>query len=268
VGVIHKAYAWTDDGFRKFVIVEYKIKNEGTGSIDSLYAGIFADWDIMNLTNNKASFDGEKRMGYIYNTDSAGLWAGIKLLSPGTANCNSIDNTNGGGGGINMFDGFSDADKYWSLSTQRDDAGGTGTGNDVIHVVSSGPFSLLPDSSVIIAFALIAGESLSDIQASADAAQFKYDVDVPNGIPDLLSENDILLYPNPATEVLNIVLPDECRMQISECRIINSVGELIYQSAIINHQSAIDISSVDAGIYFCHIQTNTASFNRKIIVIR
>jgi len=265
VSINHKAYAWTEAGYRKFVIVDYKIKNTGTVNLDDLYAGIFADWDIMDFNLNKASYDGAKRMGYVYSTENSGLWAGIKLLSPGAANCYSIDNVDGGSGGINMYDGYSDADKFLSLSTQRNDAGGSGTGNDVINVVSSGPFTLLPDSSVTVAFALIAGEDLADIQASADAAQTKYDVDVPNNIQDISLTDDILIYPNPAKDILNVITNSTGQTEI---KIYNSVGQVVTLSVVEGHQSSLDISSLNAGIYFCNIQTVAGTFNKKIIIVK
>ncbi len=267
VGINHKAYAWTDDGFRKFVIVEYKIKNEGTTNLDGLYAGIFADWDIMDYSLNKASYDASKRMGYVYSTENAGLWAGIKLLTPGNAICNAIDNITGGSGGINMFDGYSTADKYQSLSTQRSDAGGTGTGNDVIDVVSSGPFSLLPDSTVVVAFAVIAGEDLTSLETSADAAQTKYDTDVPNGIQDLVSQNDILVYPNPASDLLNVFVQSTSQSQESIVKIYNTIGKIVSLSVVEGQHSTIDISSLAPGIYYCSVETDKTSFSKKIVVV-
>ena len=112
----HKAYAWTDNGYRKFVIVEYKIKNEADTTLNNLFAGIFADWDIMDYSKNKASFNATKNLGYAYSTETAGIWAGVKLLTPGMATCYSIDNVTGGGGGINMYDGFSEDEKTFFSS--------------------------------------------------------------------------------------------------------------------------------------------------------
>ncbi len=267
VSVNHKAWAWTDAGYRKFVIVEYKIKNERDTTINNLHAGIFADWDIMDYSLNKASYDSGKKMGYAYSTENEGLWTGIKLLTVGNANCYSIDNISGGSGGINMFDGFSEAEKYEALTTSRNDAGGNGTGNDVIHIVSSGPFSILPDSSMIIAFALIAGEDLADLQASADAAQEKYDGDVANGISDLFQEDNFIIYPNPAGDALNVVIKSVVRSRWSVV-LLNAMGQLVLTSNIQFPTSGIDISSLPAGIYFVQVTTKEKIFVKKISVVK
>lgn len=268
VGIWHKAFAWTDDGYRKFIIVEYKIKNEGDVNLENLFAGIFADWDIMDYSKNKAGFDGNKRMGYIYSTETGGFWAGIKLLTPGFATCYSIDNIQGGSGGINMFDGYSQAEKYQSLSVDRWDAGGSGTGNDVIHVVSSGPFSLLPDSSVQVAFALIAGEDLASLQASADAAQEKYDSDVPNSIPENFKENEILVFPNPAIDKVNIFFNPNRATGISEYRITNSAGQLVLQAASTGYQITLNIAHLKQGVYFLSVSAGSKIYKNKMIVIK
>lgn len=200
--VTHRAFAWTSAADRKYVMVDYSIKNTGNTTLNSLYAGLCADWDIPAYANNKASVDNSRRMGYAWSTDVAGLYGAMKLLShTGGFSHYAIDNVTGGGG-ADLSDGFSDSEKYQVLSTTRPDAGNTvSTGNDVIDVVSSGPFTLAPGDSVSVAFALIGGESLSMIQQSADAAQLKYDSVFVGLEPISLASGNSLEqnFPNPAS---------------------------------------------------------------------
>ena len=200
--ITHRAFAWTSAADRKYVIVDYLIKNTGSLTLNSLYAGLCADWDIPAYANNKASVDNSRRMGYVWSTDAAGLYGGMKLLShTGGFSHYAIDNVSGGGG-VNLSDGFSDPEKYQVLSSSRTDAGNTtGTGNDVIDVVSTGPFTLAAGDSVTVAFALIGGESLSMIQQSADAAQLKYDSVFVGLEPIALAKGNSLeqAFPNPAS---------------------------------------------------------------------
>ncbi|MCC7232411.1 MAG: S8 family peptidase [Bacteroidia bacterium] len=201
--VSHRAYAWTSVPDRKYIMVQYVIHNNGSSALNNLYAGIFADWDIPLYSNNKISEDASRRMGYAWSTDTGGLWAGIKLLShTGNFRHYAIDNEIGGSGGVDLSDGYSNLEKYGTLSTSRPDAGNTvGTGNDVIDVVSSGPFNLAAGDSVEVAFALIAGEDLTMLQASADAAQSMYDNQF-TGIQTLESHHSFgisRVYPNPSS---------------------------------------------------------------------
>jgi hypothetical protein len=154
---------------RKYIIVEYTIRNTGSSTLTDLYGGIFADWDIPLYSNNKADEDLSRKMGYCWSTDAAGLYAGIKVLTATPFNHYAADNVTGGGGGLDLSDGFDESEKYATLSTYRPTAGATAsTGNDVIDIVSSGPFTVGAGDSVTIAFALIAGESLTMIQDAAD----------------------------------------------------------------------------------------------------
>lgn len=199
VETMHSAYAWTDTGARKFVIVEYRIRNTGTTTLANLYAGIFADWDILDYAKNKAGFDATNKMGYIYSTDSS-LYMGIKLLTSTASTFHyAIDNITGGGGGMDISAGFATSQKYTSMSSNRATAGGTGTGNDVAHVVASGPFSLPAGDTAVVAFALLAGDDLVQLQGSAQVAQLKYDGLAPTSIKKSVVENTIRVVPNPST---------------------------------------------------------------------
>ncbi len=73
-------------------------------------------------------------------------------------------------------------------------------GNDVADMMSSGPFIIHGDS-VIVTFALIAGDNLADIQASAIEADRLYN---HTGINEVTLNSAIQLsdiYPNPSTGI-------------------------------------------------------------------
>ena len=199
--VRHNTSAWSSPGNSRFIIVEYHIKNTGTNALSTLYAGICADWDIQTYANNKSDVDAGIKMGYTWCTDNGGLYAGIKLLSATPFNSYAIDNVTGGVGGVDATSDFTSAEKYTTLSTSRAQAGNTlPAGNDVIQVVSSGPFNLAGGDSITVAFALIAGDSLADIQQSAANAQIKYDgilTSVQENIAQGLETQLLNPYPNP-----------------------------------------------------------------------
>lgn len=202
ISVNHRSFAWVAPADRKYIIVEYVIYNNDTVQRDSLYAGIFADWDIGNYAHNKASVDSTRKLGYVYNTDSTnGLFGGIQLLSSGSFNAYSGDNSGSGLGGVNFSNGYDNDDKFTTLYSWRKDAGsGSPEGNDVVQVVSTGPFSLAPTDSVVVAFALLGGDSLADLQASANAADLKYPLIVGINEPSIAEKLNLRLYPNPAKE--------------------------------------------------------------------
>lgn len=273
VHVAHSAYAWSIPGHRKYVIVNYEITNTGTTPLSNLHAGIFADWDILNYSNNKAAFDNVNMLGYCWSTDSS-LYMGTKLLTPGPVVHYAIDNVSGGGGGVNLFDGYDTAEKFTTLSTNRATAGNTLTaGNDVCNVVSSGPFSLNAGDSVVVAFALIAGDSLLDLQNSAINAQLMYD-SVPVGLDPVASSNTTLLqnYPNPATGA-TVIEVGMAQAEEAELSIYNAMGQQVasvYKGNLQQgrHQFHVDLSGYTSGMYYCTLRTGSAVSTKKMIVTK
>ncbi len=277
--ISHRAYAWVQPAAdRKYIIVEYTIRNTGSSTLNGLYGGIFADWDIPNYANNKADEDLSRKMGYVWCTDAAGLYAGIKLLSnTGGFNHYAIDNVTGGGGGLDLSDGNDNNEKYAALSTSRAQAGNTAaTGNDVIDVVSSGPFNLAANDSVTIAFALIAGEDLSMIQSSADAAQIRYDnLNNPStGLTPIVPVNQGLtnVFPNPASNQVSLGfdLNRSCSPSIG---IYSLTGELVVnvpqqQLASGHYTLNVDLSALSAGNYLVRFSAGDTQQVRPLTVVK
>jgi serine protease len=269
VKILHNAYAWTTNADRKYIMVKYRIINTSGNTLNNLYAGIFSDWDIMDFNQNRSGYDMSTRMGYAFSTEQQGLYVGIKLLSPGTANVYNIDNLDGGNGGVNMFDGFDTAEKYTTLSTPRSGAGVNGTGNDVIDVVSSGDFSLAPNDTVTVAFALIAGEDLDDLKSSATAAQIKYDT-APLSVNPLAGKNySVNCFPNPASNQLFVSINAAQQAQMS-LQLTDVMGRVISTQNVTqgagNAVYTFNTSGLSAGMYMLSINTTTGRDVHKIIV--
>jgi subtilisin family serine protease len=267
--IAHNAYAWTTQNDRKYVMVKYSIINTTGQALSNLYAGIFTDWDIMDYNQNRSGYDASTRMGYSFSTENAGLYAGVKLLSPGVANVYDVDNVDGGNGGLNLVDGFDTNEKYTSLSTPRDGAGLDGTGNDVIDIVSSGPFSIAPNDTAVIAFAIIAGEDLDDLKASAAAAQIKYD-NASTAINELANKPyDVYTYPNPVSGQLfvSINAKNNAAMKLS---LVDMTGRVVgTQSATQGAGKSLytfDTTGLSAGMYMLSIDSTNGREVRKVIV--
>ena len=275
VKVNQSAFAWNSVGNRKFIIITYNIKNSGTNILNNLYAGIFADWNIMDYTLNKADFDAINQMGYVWSTQNKGLYAGVKLLSTtASARHYAIDNVAGGSGGLDMTDGFDIQEKLITLSTNRIQAGITSGGTDVISVVSSGPYDLFPGDSAIVAFALLAGDSLEDLQASAVAAQDKYDMEIsPLHVLSLKQAEGLWLgqaYPNPALDkvTLEFILPQAAQVKLS---IYNALGQevLVPLNKPMEkgkYSISADVNTFAKGIYLYKLTADDISINGKMTV--
>lgn len=266
IQVRHKTFAWTTAGDKKYIIYQYTIKNTNASALSNLYAGIFADWDITDKTSgmNKGDTDQGNKLGYVYSTVGTQLYGGIRLLTKGPFLHYVIDNVSGGGGGVDISDQtdrYSPSEKYTTLSTNRLKGGATATaGNDVADVVSTGPFTINANDSVVVAFAVLAGDNLSDIIASAQNAQIKYDgtvtaIETAEKSAFSLKQN----YPNPVNAsqtVIEFNLPESAQAVLN---IYNSLGQKVTtpfntQMSEGVHQWNLDVSAFKNGIYFYELK--------------
>jgi len=177
VKVAYRSLVWRDSVRSKFVIMEYKIKNPQAVPVTDFYFGLFSDWDIsFNGAEDAAQWNASLQLGYVFPKLSTSLpHAGIQLLT-NNAHYYAIDNDpNVSGNPFGLYDGFTYAEKFTSISTIRLSAGnGSAVGGDVSHVVSSGPHTINPDEEIIIAFALHAADNLTDLINSAKYADSVY----------------------------------------------------------------------------------------------
>ncbi|WP_020528537.1 S8 family serine peptidase [Flexithrix dorotheae] len=172
-----RAMAYTEPENDQFIIMEYIIKNSSTDSLKDFYAGLFADWDISN--NDRASWDDDLNMGFVYNTGASDtIYTAIQVLR-GNPNYYPINNDPDlQGNSFGIYDGFSNSEKYTSLSNglEKTDAefNPNSFSNDVSHTVSAGPYALGVSDSIRIAFALHAASSFEELKKSAISADTMY----------------------------------------------------------------------------------------------
>ena len=178
IQIDQRSYAWTGAPNDKYIIVEYNIKNISGAAFDTLYAGIFADWDIGNAYNNRANYDPSTKLGYVFETSPSGMFGGIALVTDDKPSCFSMDNSNVGGNNINpnAYPGFTTSKKLATLDQGigRAQAGFFGSGDDVSHVIGAELYNIQINETRTVAFAMLAGDNATDIKGSAAAAYNNY----------------------------------------------------------------------------------------------
>ncbi|MDM7916623.1 MAG: S8 family serine peptidase [Candidatus Eisenbacteria bacterium] len=159
-----------------FVIVRYRVANEGNGPLNGLYLGLFVDPDMRgDGSDDVAGTEGGRRLAWI--TDPGGVHAGIRLLDPlppgvAPSNLTLIDNATF----VYANQYIPDADKYAFLSA-ADPAHVLAAGPnpaDYGLLVAVGPFDLSAGSETAVAFAIAGASSLAELEQNADAAQTVY----------------------------------------------------------------------------------------------
>lgn len=162
------AYAWSSAPNEDYIIYEYIVKNPTGASMNDIYLGVFGDWDIGDASNNKAGFDAGKNLGYVYEDN--GVYGGIKALRSNKVNYYAFDKS--GSDGINIGDGFDDAEEFESMSSGVTHTTAQG---DVANIVSHGPYTIPAGDSIVVAFAIVAGTDLADLKAHAQSAEIMYE---------------------------------------------------------------------------------------------
>lgn len=270
--VKNRAYAWASFPNDKFVIMEYTIKNHGSLTLSLLYAGLFMDFDMSAdaTPSDRVEYDATNKMGYTYSS-FGGTYAAIKLLSQGPVHHYAFDN-DGASSSIKISDGFIGIEKYKALKTNRNFAGVYMDGNDVSDLISTGLFILQPGDSVIVSFALIAGDHLADIQASAEAADQVYN---HAGIGEMLLNSAIQLsdiYPNPSNgdAAVDIHFPKALVIDLSIFDIngkkIVTVAQGKYAKG--DHQFVIHTDNIATGVYHLRLTCENKIISKDFSIIK
>lgn len=269
-------YAYTADTLANFVILEYKIRNLNSFQLNNFYAGLFFDWDIgPNGSNNIAAYDPLYQLGYAFNvTRSPRTYAGVALLSGIGVNYTAIDNADTANG---IYGGFTKIHKWKALSsgTKNNYAGPS----DVSMVLGGGPIVIPADSDTVVAFALVAGDTLSDLEKAVQEASTVYrNIITGQKTPQIPPESYALLqnYPNPFNPDTRIafMLPVESKVTVT---VYNIVGQKI--STLLNgdlmageYSLTFNGSHLPSGIYLYRLtatgKSGTFTQVRKMALIK
>jgi hypothetical protein len=280
ITVSKSTYAFTDEANDDYIIMKYKIKNTSGAALSNFCVGLFADWDIgVNGDLNKADYDAANKLGYIWRTDNTpNNYVGIALLDGNNVNYWAIDNDNTvAGNPWGIYDNFTDAEKYQSISTSlgRLQAGGTGAGRDVAHTMGTGPFSIANNEEITVAFALVGATNLADLKTFAGNAKIKYQQLVSVGnegsfIPEKFSLGQN--YPNPfnPTTTIGYSLPKASDVTVKVYDILGGeVKTLVseFKSAG-NYNINFDASGLASGVYYYKIQAGDFTEVKKLTLLK
>lgn len=245
------------------VILRYNMKSS-SGSIEGLYTGLFADWDVgVDLHDqNLGGIDMERNLAYQYLDGGAPdpNYYGIVALD-------GISGTRITGKGHSMY--IRDSSFRWISTINNEEI----TEADEYRMwIGSGPFQIPEGESLQVCFAIVAGSNLTELQSNADLAAEKYldleeltgvEQDAPAGF--LLEQN----IPNPfslATEI-HYSLPYPCDILIE---VFNTQGNKvkIYQhkgQLAGRHSMLLNSEELEPGIYYYSMKAGSF-FQTKMMV--
>jgi hypothetical protein len=144
------------------------------------------------------------------------------------------------------------------------------TGNDHIYLVTNNGTNVFNDSEPItvtnskenpvdvLLFNVDNDDDIDIVSAALEDSSIIWnETSILLGIEDNILKEGVILYPNPASNDLNINSPEF--PMILEIKLYNILGQLILESPI--NQKSIDISQIPSGSYLIHIY-----FDETIVV--
>ncbi len=264
------AMEWKSADKSDFVILNYTLYNNNTYNSDSLYAGIYCDWDIVNPLRNKTKYNETLRMLYSWYTGQTNLYTGVMLLSNYNSHHYAFDITSTGNGGINIYDGLTNNELFQAITSNRDSAGISANGNDISNLISYGPFNIAGNDSITLSFALLVSNGLYSIEQAAVNAQNLWD-SLNIYVPKIkyVQENKLNIFPNPSNGIINIKFSSTSNSD-AVIRIFDINGKVVYTLPNIKLNKGENNFSIDNkltnGIYLLNIRTLNKLFSKVFVV--
>lgn len=170
VVVSQHSYNWKYAPDNQFILMDYEVYNAGPRALKNLVLGFFMDWDCQpNHDRNEAGFDKNLKLAYMSDNSASGNpYLGTMILSHETASFDIINNENS----VYNFNDLPDQVMY-DLASSPGIMGSIGQA-DLSSIVAAPKLNLDSQKSVRFSVALLAGNSLSDIQSAAARAKDKY----------------------------------------------------------------------------------------------
>ena len=269
IRVTSESRAYTTSTIDDFVFLGYRITNT-TGAIQNgMRVGLFFDWDIdaEHYATNRADWDAARGMGYAFDTSDPSLpYFGILVLQGGAQTIYAAFPPGN----------FSDFTKWEAMTGVY----GTSTGpGDVSNMLTTGPFTVAPNDSVAVWFALVGGHTLAELQANADQARAKWNSLVAAGPPEPFSNGISLaeLSPNPFSGGTRLDLRIDRPRNVSASvfdtrgRRVRSLGDRVFAAgfASLDWDGKDDEGhAVGAGVYFLSVESEGQRWMKKAIVLR
>jgi len=257
----------------RFVILEYMLTNEGPEDLPALYNGVFCDFDLGDDSNvNLGGTDATRNLTYL-NADD-GTYMGIALLGSELAqNLTVISNetyvypTSAIDDGVKMkhlrgliSEPVGDVPGDWSALT-----------SSVVSLDANG-------GQAMVAYALVVGPGLAEIQSAVDAANLAYggtgpDPEIPAKVLHLAQNTPNPF--NPGTEISFTVAtagPVELAVYDLKGRLVRT---LVSENRPVGEQAPVVWNgrndagqTVPSGIYFYRLTSVGQTMARKMMLIR
>lgn len=164
IEVKHEAYLFNDANLKNSILLRYILQNKNTYDMDSIYVGLFYDWDISESGQKDIMiFDTVDNTGYAkIADDDASTVMGVHLHSALPFNCYAINNASYKDE-MGIYDGFSEAEKQKTMTSGIARVSSI-PNKDGSMVIAAGPMFIPAGKKAEILFSINAANSEADIR--------------------------------------------------------------------------------------------------------
>jgi len=280
IKVTLKTTAYKKPEHDQYIIFEYTFENESNKTLSGLRAGLFLDFDIPDSGGNDdyafyapeddiLVMSGEPDMQN--DTFMVGAAVTDSIYTPWL-----IDNEGTDDYSFSIYDGFTEEEKWLSLSAGKTEVIEKGPG-DVSMVLSPESFDLEPGGEKKVAFILAYGLGYEDLKARIANARTRTNQDLPAHVENpanirqqgLFSINSIYPNPfNPATTI-SIGLPVADTIAINVYDILGRHVHTVFHGFKSAGQYDIQFNGkqLSSGIYFVSLETESGFTSFKKITV-
>ena len=263
-----RGLSWASAPRRDFIILEYTLKNIGPDPLNPLLAGLFLDWDLPGeASRNAAEWDAARQLGYCYDVGAPHQYAGVRLLRGGPPITYAINNNAPAGAAVRFADGFSRAEKYLTLSSGAAEAtrtAGLPAGADVSQVVGANLGAVAAGDSVTLVLAVLAAETLPQLQAAADAAQAAYAQVLPTQTTTLVAGFEV--YPNPTTGSLHLEIPPS--FGAKQVQLLDALGRVVLRRPVPQPAFELLLTGLPPGAYSVRVISAEGRALSRLVLLR
>ncbi len=242
-------------GIDRLVALAYEIRNGSDATLSGVYAGLFADFDITGV--DQAGFDAARRMAYVFNGSNPYVGQVLLGTTPLAGWAVALPNF-----------ATDDAALFRIMTTPGQVPQGT---DDRATLLGSGPFTIPAGGSVLVQVALVAGNTLADLRAAADAARNQFtDGEAVPGAAHGASLRPA--QPNPATGraalTFRLDAPQVVRLAVTDVlgREVAVLAE--GPQAAGEHTATLDTARLPAGVYVARLVADGISAAQRVTVVR
>ena len=286
--VIQSTFAWNDPYAEAIDIVEFKIINVGFKQIDSVYMGFFLEGDVgpyhvpQYVSHNYTAYYPDLRTAYIHNpVDVGSTPVGVALLKASRP----LDSLRLAYRWypISLQMPSTDPERYAIINSGIIQPDEFPSVSDTRCVLSCGPFTMRPRTepapdTVLVAFALLSGQSLSALRQHAAHARVLY---LNGGLPASVQPRGsgtpetfelFQNFPNPfnPTTTIRYSLPKASFVTLT---VTNTLGQDVAQLVDDQqragyHEAVFRGDGLASGVYFCLIRAGDFTATGKMLMVK